>query len=210
MPSRPLPLLVPLAGRFRVENSPADRVPSHGTHAFGSGYAIDFVPVDASGRSALPGLRRRWGSEPPEDFVGFGAPVLAPVSGRVVEVHDGAADHPAHRSPLARLAYAAGQAGRARDGASGLAGNRVVIAVGDAGPFVLIAHLRCGSAVVAVGDRVRAGQQVGACGNTGNSTEPHVHVQASDSTDWERAAGVPIAFRLPGGVRVPGTGEIVP
>ena len=41
--------------------------------------------------------------------------------------------------------------------------------------------------------------------NSGNSTEPHVHVQVTDSTDWQRARGVPLAFRgRDGTVWVPG------
>ena len=41
------------------------------------------------------------------------------------------------------------------------------------------------------------GTLLGKCGNSGNSTEPHVHVQACDSMDWERARGLPLAFRHP-------------
>ena len=33
------------------------------------------------------------------------------------------------------------------------------------------------------------------CGNSGNSTEPCVHVQVTDSTDWHTARGIPIRFR---------------
>ncbi|WP_245580131.1 M23 family metallopeptidase [Arthrobacter castelli] len=54
------------------------------------------------------------------------------------------------------------------------------------------------------------GERVGQCGNSGNSTEPHVHVQVSDSTDWKRSRGVPLAFRDPRGkVWVPNEGEVV-
>jgi len=46
---------------------------------------------------------------------------------------------------------------------------------------------------------------VGACGNTGNSTQPHVHLQAVDSLDWDSAQAVPIVFRS---YQVPSTGTI--
>ncbi|MGO3279506.1 MAG: M23 family peptidase, partial [Brevibacterium aurantiacum] len=36
----------PFTGRWLVQNSPANRVPSHGTRLFATSYAIDFVPVD--------------------------------------------------------------------------------------------------------------------------------------------------------------------
>ena len=54
-----------------------------------------------------------------------------------------------------------------------------------------------------------SGEVLGECGNSGNSTEPHVHVQVSDCRDWDRAKGVPLAFRLADGVRVPEEGEVV-
>lgn len=206
----PVVLAYPFTGLWRVENSPARRVPSHGTSAFGVSHAIDFVAVDGRGLSA-PRTWRSWvGVEAPEGFVGFGAPVLAPVGGTVVAVHDAEPDHEARRSQVRLAAYALGQARRAQRGIVGLAGNHVGIALADGGPYVLLAHLRQGSVLVSVGDAVAVGQQLGECGNSGNSTEPHVHVQVSDSLDGIRAVGLPLAFRGDDGVvRVPAEGEIV-
>jgi murein DD-endopeptidase MepM/ murein hydrolase activator NlpD len=48
---------------------------------------------------------------------------------------------------------------------------------------------------VAIGEEVTAGQPVADCGNSGNSTQPHVHVQVMDSLDLSVARGVPMAFR---------------
>jgi murein DD-endopeptidase MepM/ murein hydrolase activator NlpD len=128
-------------------------------------------------------------------FRGFGAPILAPVGGTVVTTHDGEPDHSARRSQLTLVPYMLGQAQRARAGAAAIAGNHVVIALGRSGPFVLLAHLRRGTVRVAPGDVVAAGDQVGECGNSGNSTQPHVHVQVTDSTDWPTARGIPMLFR---------------
>jgi murein DD-endopeptidase MepM/ murein hydrolase activator NlpD len=47
---------------------------------------------------------------------------------------------------------------------------------------------------VAVGEEVRAGQQVAECGNSGNSTQPHVHLQVMDRPDASAAQGVPMRF----------------
>jgi hypothetical protein len=206
----PVVLDLPFRGRWRTENSPARRVPSHGTDLFGVTYAIDFVPVDERGRSAPASWRMLVGTEDPETFVGFGSPVLAPVAGTVVDVHDGEPDHEARRSQPARASYALTQARRVRAGVDAITGNRVVIAVADGGPFVLLAHLRRGSVRVRPGDTVGAGDQVGECGNTGNSTEPHVHVQVTDTTRYETARGLPIVFRRHDGAAwVPDEGEIV-
>lgn len=208
MPLDPGPVLLdlPFRGRWLARNSPARRVPSHGSHAFGTTYAIDFVPVDERGRSAPQTWRTLVAQEPPERFVGFGRPVLAPAGGTVVLVHDGEPDHGARRSPVVGLPYALGQARRVRQGPAAIAGNHVVIALGPAGPFVLLAHLRTGTVRVTPGQPVAAGTEVGRCGNSGNSTEPHVHLQVTDSTSWASARGLPIAFRQPGDP-VPGAGE---
>jgi murein DD-endopeptidase MepM/ murein hydrolase activator NlpD len=56
-------------------------------------------------------------------------------------------------------------------------------------------HLRAGSLRVRVGDVVRGGQQIAECGNSGNSTQPHLHLQVMDSADLSVARGLPLAFR---------------
>lgn len=208
-PAGAVVLDLPFRGRWRAENSPARRVPSHGTYAFGTSHAIDFVAVNGAGRSAPRTWRALVAAEPPEVFVGFGQPILAPLSGTVAAVLDGQPDHEGRRSQLALVPYMLGQAGRIRAGVAAIAGNHVVIAAAANGPFVLLAHLRRGSIQVRAGQPVKSGDPIGQCGNSGNSTEPHVHVQATDSTDWDRARGLPLAFRGGGTVWVPGESEIV-
>ncbi len=219
-----LRLALPFTGAWRAEMSPATRVPSHGTHAFGLTHSVDFVGIDARGRSAPRTARSLVAVEPPERFVGFGRPILAPVSGTVVETHDGEADAGGRRSPVTLVPFALTQAGRLRQGLDAIAGNRVVIAIdrdseqqsgaagapggaqgaaarhgaqgaaAPGGPFVALLHLRRGSLRVRVGDRVRTGEPVAECGGSGNSTEPHLHLQVTDSLDWPSASG--IAFEL--------------
>jgi hypothetical protein len=202
-------LKYPLGGRFQVRNSPARRVPSHGTDLMGTTFAIDFIPVDRHGRSATWSWRALLATERPEGFVGFGADVVAPGTGTVVIAHDGEDDHEARRSQLTLVTYMARQAQRIKRGAGAIAGNHVVIALGGDGPFVLIAHLRKDSVCIAVGDRIEAGQLIGQCGNSGNSTQPHVHVQVTDSTHWSRARGIPIAFQTPMGIELPSESQII-
>jgi hypothetical protein len=197
--SEPFLLDYPFVGRWMARNSPARRVPSHGTDLFGSTYAIDLIGVDDRGRSAPWGWRAAAATEPPERFAGFGRTLLSPIAGRVVAVHDLEVDHAAYRSAPAGLTFLLGQGRRVRAGVLGIAGNHVVIAASEHGPFVLLAHLRQGSARVHAGDRVAAGEPVGECGNSGNSVQPHVHLQVSDSTDWPVARGLPICFRTGGG-----------
>ena len=211
MAPEPVLLDLPFRGLWLARNSPARRVPSHGTHAFGVTYAIDFVAVDERGLPAPRTWRTALWVEPPEAFRGFGAPILAPASGTVVAVHDGEPDHTARRSQLTLLPYVLGQAARVRSGVPAVAGNHVVLALAPRGPYVLLAHLRRGTVAVAVGDEVSAGHHLGACGNSGNSTQPHVHVQVTDTTRWSSAHGLPMAFRRParGDAWMPGESEVV-
>ncbi|KRA24431.1 peptidase M23 [Microbacterium sp. Root61] len=202
----PLVLDLPFRGRWLTQNSPARRVPSHGTHLFGVTYAVDFVAVDATGRSAPRSWRSRLSVEPPELFIGFGLPILAPSAARVIAAHDGEEDHVARRSQPALIPYALSQGRRIRSGATALAGNHVMLALGERGPFVTLAHLKRGSVKVRVGDAVSVGDRLGDCGNSGNSTEPHVHLQAADSPDPLVARGLPIAFR---GYRRAGSGAVI-
>jgi len=215
-------LALPFAGRWLTQNSPARRVPSHGVDVFAERYAIDFVAVDDRHRSAsVFDWRSLVATEPPERFVGFGRPVLAPVSGVIAAAHDGEIDHAARRSQLALVGYMVGQSARMRRGVDAIAGNRLIIRDDSSGSFVALVHLKAGSALVGIGDHVIVGQQIAACGNSGNSTQPHVHVQAMDSLDLAVARGLPIEFHnfreLKRGMRqfraiesgVPGEGSVV-
>ncbi len=214
VPAGAVILDLPFRGSWRVQMSPANRVPSHGTHAFGTTYAIDFVPVDARGRTAPRTWRGLLAPEPAEVFVGFGRPVLAPVAGEVVAVRNEDPDHEGRRSQLALVPYMLGQARRARAGWTALTGNHVIVRIEatDASPdgLLILAHLRRGSVLVGVGDRVVPGQPLAQCGNSGNSTEPHLHLQVVDSTDWATARGLPLAFCRPGcAAWIPRNGDIV-
>jgi len=192
----PVDLRLPFSGPWLTVRTPARRVPSHGTHAFGQTYAFDFVAVDAGRRTASAvDWRTVVGTEPVHRFLGLGRPVLAPASGRVVAVHDGEDDHEARRSPLSLLAYGATQGSRLSRGIGAVAGNHVVLALEDRAAFVLLAHLQRWSVRVRAGEHVSTGDQVGACGNSGNSTQPHLHLHAMDSASLLSARGLPIAFR---------------
>lgn len=188
-------LEVPFAGRWITQMSPATRVPSHGTDLFGISYGIDFVAVDERRHSApVRDWRTAFGTEPPERYYAFGLPVTAPVSGRVVAAHDGELDHEGRRAPLPLVSYALTQRSRLRQGLAGLAGNHVMIRLRGRETVVVLVHLKRGSVRVEVGSDVTVGEVIGQCGNSGNSTQPHVHLHVADRADAAAARGMPLLF----------------
>lgn len=195
----------PFTGPWLVQNSPANRVPSHGTSRFATSFSIDFIPVDEGGRTAPLRLMSLLRSERVEAFPGFGRPVLAPVEGLVVGVHDEESDHVAHRG-LPSIGYALSQRRRVGAGWRALAGNHVFIQ--SQGVVVTLCHLQQGSASVEPGQWVEVGDMLARCGNSGNSTEPHLHLQAIDRAGVEHARAVRITFRgdLPRNGEIVGTG----
>ncbi len=192
----------PFRGKWLVQNSPANRVPSHGTALLATSYAIDFVPGDGAGRTAPITFGSLVRPEPPERFPGFGRTLLAPVEGIVVAAHDTEPDHPAYRG-LPSIGYALTQQRRAQPGWIALAGNHVLVETD--GVVVALCHLQQGSLKVQTGQLVQVGTTLALCGNSGNSTEPHVHVQAINTPDIERANAVPLSFKG----SLPRNGEII-
>ena len=63
------------------------------------------------------------------------------------------------------------------------------------GEYSVLSHFRQGSVVVAVGDTVVAGQLLGKCGNSGHSSEPHLHYHLQDGPDRHKGNGLPAHFR---------------
>lgn len=186
----------PVAGPWRSLNSPATKVPSHGTHGFGQTWAIDLLAEPEGRPRPAFGSGGQW--RPATDYPAFGLPVHSPVTGTVVRAHDRRRDHRA-RSGWASVIYLLVVEGFVRQvaGTRWILGNHVVVATDD-GTCAVLAHLRRGSVTVARGDRVEVGRQVAECGNSGNSSEPHLHVQLTDSARVAGACGRPMAFRSGG------------
>lgn len=125
-------------------------------------YAYDFVKTDSTGKTYKnDGLNN-------EDYFCFSENVLAPGGGIIVEAVDGIRDNkPGDTNPYMKT------------------GNYVLIKhPGEM--FSFLAHLRRGSLTVRLGDKVKTGQKIGECGNSGNSSEPHLHYHVQDSFIFNR------------------------
>lgn len=126
-------------------------------------------------------------------YPAFGEPVYAMISGTVERSSGWRRDHRA-RSNLLGVSYLMIEGAIRELGGPGfILGNHVVIR-GDDGVYALLAHLQRGSLRVRPGDTIRAGQLIGHCGNSGNSSEPHVHAQLMDRKSSLQAIGLPMTF----------------
>jgi hypothetical protein len=187
-------LALPFRGTWLTRNSPPRRGPSHVTHLFATTYAVDFIAVQGRRTATTRDRRSLLSTEPVERFFAFGQAILAPAAGRVLSVHDSEADHEARRSRLALVPYMLTQAARARAGAAGLAGNHVILELDDRRAYVVLAPAR-GLAAGGGGPAGRRRPGARACGNSGNSTQPHLHVQVMEGTDPFSARGLPMSFQ---------------
>lgn len=185
-------LAAPVRGRWAALNTPGQQLPSHGTRFLGQYAAIDILQPTTPETPAK--VRRAWRNSKPQEYPSFAEPVYAMADGVVVRTKSRAADHRA-RNTWQGLAYLMTLEGIIRSlGAPGsLFGNHVLVEHDD-GAVAAYAHLRKGSLLVEVGQRVSAGEQLGEIGNSGNSSEPHLHVHLMDRVNPHAAAGLTMTW----------------
>ena len=114
-----------------------------------------------------------------EDYWCYGQPLFAPAAGTVVEALDGIPNNkPGEINPEPHAG-----------------GNHIVIQTADH-EFLILAHMKQGSLLVKLGDTVAAGDPVGLAGNSGHSTEPHLHMHLQNQADVDRPEtfGLPLRF----------------
>src|SRR5262249_55425450 len=112
----------------------------------------------------------------------YGAEVLAVADGAVVAVKDGIPENiPGANSRAVPITLET------------VGGNHVILELGG-GRFAFYAHLQPGKIRVKTGDRVTRGQVLGLLGNSGNSTEPHLHFHICDRNSPLGAEGLPYAL----------------
>ena len=137
-------------------------------------YAIDWIMVDAEARRALPPLDQNAG------YLAFGKEIIAVADGVIARTRDGMGDQVPPHPPSGQTEQTA-------------AGNYVMQDIGG-GHYAFYAHLQPGSLRVREGQTVRRGQVLALLGNTGNSTEAHLHFHVSDAVDPLASEGVPFVF----------------
>lgn len=111
-----------------------------------------------------------------ENYYAFNKEVVAPANGQVVKVVDGIEDNTPDDMNESQPA-----------------GNYIVIKH-SADEYSLVAHFKKNSMLVKEGETVQQGQIIGLCGNSGNSSEPHIHFQVMDSPDLHNCKSICIRF----------------
>jgi murein DD-endopeptidase MepM/ murein hydrolase activator NlpD/small nuclear ribonucleoprotein (snRNP)-like protein len=174
----------PLAGEDWVAaNGPSNTSPHRRTlipingHAYISQrFAIDWVQVYPDGKT--------YKGDPSDNknYRAYGTEVHAVADGVVTQVGDGIPQNtPGAKSLAVPITLET------------IGGNHVIMEIGN-GLFAFYAHLQPGSLRVKVGDKVTHGQVLGLLGNTGNSSEPHLHFQICTANSELGSEGLPYAF----------------
>lgn len=176
-------IAAPLAGGpWRAANGPSNLsghrralIPVAGRARISQRFAIDWVKPGDDGKTFRGDAAKN------ESYFAYGARALAVADGVVTEVKDGIPQNvpgPTRAVPITLET---------------IGGNHVLVDLGG-NRFAFYAHLQPGSLKVKRGDRVRRGQLLGLVGNSGNSTQPHLHFHLGDASSPLGAEGLPYAL----------------
>lgn len=132
--------------------------------------AFDFLITDPNGRSFKTDGKSN------TDYYAFGKPLYATCDGEVVDVIDGVADN----KPGVLNAV-------------DVTGNTVVLKTAN-NEYIVYAHFKQNSIKVQKGQLVKSGDLLGLCGNSGRSSEPHLHFHIQNTNNVAAATGIPAFF----------------
>lgn len=132
--------------------------------------AFDFVITNEKGNSFEKDGKTN------DDYYAFGKELIAPCDGEIVLVVDGVKDNlPGELNPI----Y--------------VPGNTVILKTAN-NEYLFFAHFKQNSIVVIQGQRVKQGELLGLCGNSGNSSEAHLHFHIQNVEDMIKATGAKCYF----------------
>jgi hypothetical protein len=151
-------------------------LPVDGRARISQRFAIDWVRLNPDGNT------HEGDPKDNKNYRAYGEEILAVADGVVTEVKDGIPQNvPGLNSRAVPITL------------DTIGGNHVIVQIGT-GIYAFYAHMQPGSLRVKVGDKVRRGQILGLLGNSGNSTEPHLHFHLCDANSPLGSEGLPYAF----------------
>jgi len=160
-------LTLPFSGRWFVMQGGDTLNVNHHMTVLAQWYAIDFMKVGGPSQRSLV----KTDGASIEDYYSWGEPVSSPCDGEVIGVVDDLPDNPLGKKDTKNPA-----------------GNHVVIKIAT-NRFVFLADFQKKSIQVKVGDKLKSGQVIGKCGNSGNSDGPHVHMHIQDTPTFNDGQG---------------------
>jgi len=134
-------------------------------------YAIDFIRLNPDGSEFVGEFTNN------ADHYGYGEEILAVADGTVEAAIDGVPENVPGEDRAVPITL------------DTRGGNYIILDIGD-GRFVTYAHMIPGSLTVRVGDQVKEGDVLGRVGNSGSSTQPHLHFHVSQIFDTQNASGL--------------------
>ncbi|MGC2304968.1 M23 family metallopeptidase [Candidatus Binatus sp.] len=180
----PIVIRSPLSGKnWLAANGPSNTsphrramLPINGQPHIGQRYAIDWIQLGDDGKSFTGDEHDN------KSYHAWDQEIHAAADGKIIEVKDGIPENIPNSGKLAvQMTY------------DTLAGNHIIQQLSE-GHYAAYAHLRPGSIKVKVGDTVHAGDVLAHLGNTGNSSEPHLHFQVCDAPSFPASEGLPFAI----------------
>lgn len=183
-PPEPVAIRAPLLGmNWSAANGPSNTsahrramLPAGGQPHIGQRYAIDWIQLGEDGNSFAGDKSKN------QSYHAWDQEIHAVADGTIVEVKDGIPENVPNSGKIAGPITA-----------DTLAGNHIIEDLGD-GHFAAYAHLRPGTLKVKENDTVHAGDVIAHLGNTGNSSEPHLHFQVCDAPSFFASEGLPFAI----------------
>lgn len=166
---------LPFEGEWTAVNGGVTKKSSHSWDFCSQRYAYDFIILSPEGVSHTADGAKT------SDYYCYGKAILAPADGVVVEIKDSCKD-----------SLIMGK-GRVDPLVKDIRGNYILLQHADS-EFSCLAHLKPGSIRVSVGQKVFRKQPIASCGNSGNTSEPHLHFQVQSDKSFFLSAGLPIHF----------------
>jgi murein DD-endopeptidase len=151
-------------------------IPVEGRAYISQRFAIDWVRLFADGKT--------YEGDPADNknYRDYGAEIHSVADGVVTEVKDGIPQNvPGANSRAVPITLET------------VGGNHVIVKIGN-GLYAFYAHAQPGSIRVKLGDTVRAGEVLALVGNSGNSTEPHLHFDICNDNSMLACEGLPYAI----------------
>ena len=160
---------LPFSGQWMVYQGGRSLIQSAHLGGEEERYALDFVLLKDGRPFSGDGSKN-------DQFYCFGQPILAPADGTVVRLQNTSADNdPGKGIPEQGL------------------GNNLIISHGN-NEYSLLSQLKRNSITVKKGEKVKQGQQVAACGNSGASNAPHIQYRLQNSHGYPLPLSLPIQF----------------